>query len=118
MDAASYQNQAREAAQLIHAEAMVRMMEAVSQPKCDPELAVKVFNATTAVAQAVPKDKDPLANLPVFNITFVNGRMTAEALPGLEQVEVLTSFNPSAAMLSMARINADIEDVESIEAAA
>lgn len=115
MDAAAYQLQARDAAQLIHAEAMVRIMEAVAKPGCDPELAIKAINATTAIAQAVPKDKDPLANLPVFNITFVNGRMTGEAvLAPLELVEQLDqpllTFMPTAAMTAQAHINFEIEE--------
>ena len=113
MDAVSYQSQARDAAQLVHAEALARMMEAVSKPGSDPEIAVKVFNATTAVAQAVPKDKDPHANLPVFNITFVNGRMTGEVRPALELVEEvdmtdLATLQPSESMRALANINAEV----------
>lgn len=84
------------------------MMEAVSKPGCDPELAVKVFNATTAVAQAVPKDKDPLANLPVFNITFINGRLAGVPVPGLEMVTELKTFVPTTDMLALAHINAEV----------
>jgi hypothetical protein len=108
MDAAAYQSEARDAAQLVHAQALARMMEAVSKPGADPELAVKVFNATTSVAQAIPKDKDPHANLPVFNITFVNGRIKGEAVPELEYVVDLQAFQPSEPMRALANINAEV----------
>lgn len=87
---------------------MVVMMAAVSKPDADPELVVKIHNAILPVAQAVPKERDPLANLPVFNITFVNGRMSASVVPGLEFVTDLRSFVPTSPMLAQAHINAEV----------
>jgi hypothetical protein len=111
VEALEFQKEARDAAQATSSMALSRMAEAVAKPNCDPEVAIKVYNATKDVAEAVRRDKEnPFANLPVFHIHIVNGRMQGTAETDLELVEELDKFVASPAMLAMSRINADIGD--------
>jgi hypothetical protein len=118
MDAPAFQNSARDAAQLVFTEALARLASAAVQPGCDPEIAIKILNATKDVAQAVPKDKgDGFANLPVFHIHMHNGRITASAItPAVDVIEMseafetfdLAAIQPTEAMKAMADINKDL----------
>ena len=121
-EAATFQIAARDAAQVAHMAASSRLAELANTPNLDADIAIKIFNATKDVAQAVPEKKiDPHASLPTFHITFVNGRMqgTIEAGPppltldmqppgyGDDDITFLTAV-PSPAMLAAANINSDI----------
>ena len=73
-----FQPQARDAAQQIHMDVGHRLSQLANTPDLDADIAIKIFNATKDVAAAVAEKRiDPLANLPIINITFVNGRMSA-----------------------------------------
>lgn len=80
---------AKLAAQAVHMDAIRVLGEAVNAAEPDPDLVVKVYNATKDVAQAVPEKKtDPRAGLPVVSITFVGGRtQVAAASAPLEVVQ-------------------------------
>jgi hypothetical protein len=105
---------AREAAREINMQAMVVMATKLANPDCDPELAVKFFNATKDVAGAVPDKKaDPFANLPVFHIHFNNGRVSGDITPPLQVLDMNEAFSlefaaPSVEMAKLATINRDL----------
>lgn len=69
-----FKQAAKEAARAVHMDAVLAMSVAVNQEKADPDLVVKIYNATKDVSDAVPDKKaDPRAGLAVFNITFSGG---------------------------------------------
>jgi hypothetical protein len=117
-----FQPIARDAAQKIHLDVGERLSELANTPDLDPDLAIKIFNATKDVSQAVAEKKlDPLANLPTFNITFVNGRMIGTVAPDPTPVPPATYIDmddssdvesiallPSLVMLASTNINADV----------
>lgn len=81
---------AREAAQATHMSAATRLAFLASHPECDPEIAIKIYNATKDVAGATPDKKgDPFANLPVFHIHFNNGRLTGTEITPASTVQVI-----------------------------
>jgi hypothetical protein len=105
----------REAAQITNTAALARMAELAATPNCDVEIAIKIFQATKDVAGAVPDKKaDPFANLPVFHITFNNGRMLSNGVtPALTIDAISEAFSlelavPSEAMVRAASINDEL----------
>lgn len=111
--AKEFQDAAREAAQITHLLAGERLAVLAATPNLDPEVAIKIFNATKDVAQAVPEKKtDPFANLPVFHIHMHNGRIggSGAVTPALELADVIEAFelegmSPTEPMLAMSHIN-------------
>jgi hypothetical protein len=115
-----FQPVARDIAQAIHLDAGKRLSELACTPNLDADIALKIYNATKDVGGAVAEKKlDPLANLPTFHITFVNGRMTGtiEAAPPVSYIEMdaETTFLTDAAsptMLVNAHINSEIIELD------
>lgn len=113
-----FQREAMEAAQATHVMAAQRMAEAVAKPNCDPEIAIKIFNATKDVAQAVPKEKEgAYANLPTVHINIVNGRLTVEARVADAELDVVdvVDMTPSVPMLANVSVNDDLGDLLALE---
>lgn len=74
-----FQEASREAAQRIVMDSQVRMAEYLHSDKADPEVVIKIHNASKDVAGAVPDRKaDPYGSLPVVNITVVNNGYLAQ----------------------------------------
>lgn len=114
---AVFQPIARDAAQVAHLAAGMRLTELANTPGLDGDLAIKIYNATKDVSAAVAEKKiDPLGNLPTFSITFVNGRTTvsmvaaAQPVSYIEMNEDVTFLTDAAspAMLVNAHINAEV----------
>lgn len=94
MNDAEFKAAAKEAARSVHMDAVRAMSEAVNATDPDPDLVVKVYNATKDVAEAVPDKKaDPRAGLATFQITFVGGS-TQVAAQSLPLVEVVREVQP------------------------
>lgn len=100
-----------------------RMQKYALADDSDPELVLKIVNSKLAdIGKTVPDRKiDQYANLPIFNITFVNGAMRGsiemaantppadlENLPVLETSMPEISWVPSRSMLAYTSINRDI----------
>lgn len=104
---------ARDTARAILVAGMERMMEAVQDPSTKVDDVRKIVADMKDVARAVPEKKvDPLANLPVFSITFVNGAMQGlvEAPPAelvlldLDETGNPVQLEPTPAMLAMGHL--------------
>lgn len=80
-----FQSAVRRAAQANMMAAERVVAEALADPTCDPEFAVKVINANKDVAQAVPEKKlDPHAGLVTINIVRTDAggvQITSGAAP-------------------------------------
>lgn len=101
-DAATFQVEARDAAQSVLMAALTGLAEVVNKPDVDPELLFKAVGATKDIAQAIPKDKgDSYGNIPMFNIVIGRAGITAT-------VEVQPTPSPAA----------DVVDVEATTVAA
>lgn len=100
-----------------------RLAVLAAMPNVDADIAIKIFNATKDVAQAVPDKKvDPLANLPTFHITFTNGRLGGSGMvtPAVDMGMVVEAFDlagadPTPEMRAAFHINADVTDELEIE---
>lgn len=119
MNPLEFQPIAREIAQRTHIAAAERLAVLAADPNLDPELAIKIHNATIPVAQAVPEKKQDInIGLPVLQFTFISGGLqaTAHDLPMVEVVgeDQLLHLQPSMAMLArLVTVNADLKGLDS-----
>jgi hypothetical protein len=105
---------AKESARVTHMLAATRLAEAAAAPDTEIEVIRKIYNDTKDVAGAVEEKKlNPYGNLPVFNITFHNGGVTATMTPVNMGAAEVIELAPTPAMLADLGVNAEILELAS-----